>query len=70
MYFIAIAESHIYENPDVLYEGGLIYEEAITMDNYLVPYQMEFNEDFLEGRTVIDQSPKKEEEEEVTLNCF
>ncbi|XP_033746435.1 uncharacterized protein LOC117331705 isoform X2 [Pecten maximus] len=58
-------ESDIYENPDVLYEGGLQNTDELTLETYLVPYKLQFSQDFLEGKLPIEQKagPKEEDKE-------
>ncbi|XP_060076269.1 uncharacterized protein LOC132555908 [Ylistrum balloti] len=58
-------ESDIYENPDVLYEGGLQNTDELTLETYLVPYKLKFSQDFLEGKLPIEQKagPKEEDKE-------
>ncbi|XP_053378335.1 uncharacterized protein LOC123529192 isoform X3 [Mercenaria mercenaria] len=49
-------ESDVYEDPRVLYEMIRDEEEPVTLENYLVPYDhIEFDKDFLEGKTRIEQ---------------
>ncbi|XP_021350983.1 uncharacterized protein LOC110448841 isoform X2 [Mizuhopecten yessoensis] len=56
-------ESDIYENPDVLYEGGLQNTDELTLDTYLVPYKIQFSQDFLEGKLPIEQKTAHAEED-------
>ncbi|XP_069141292.1 uncharacterized protein [Argopecten irradians] len=56
-------ESDIYENPDVLYEGGLQNTDELTLETYLVPYKLKFSQDFLEGKLPIEQKAGTKEEE-------
>ncbi|XP_052781074.1 uncharacterized protein LOC128217749 isoform X5 [Mya arenaria] len=49
-------ESDVYEDPRVLYEMLREEDEPVTLENYLVPYDhLEFDKDFLEGKTKIEQ---------------
>ncbi|KAH3816567.1 hypothetical protein DPMN_118085, partial [Dreissena polymorpha] len=49
-------ESDVYEDPRVLYELLVEDDEEVTLDNYLVPYDnLAFDNDFLEGKTKIEQ---------------
>ncbi|KAK3608331.1 hypothetical protein CHS0354_030785 [Potamilus streckersoni] len=55
-------ESDVYEDPSVLYEGIIPNPDPLTKDNYLVPYQIEFSRDFLEGKLKIEHKKAKTEE--------
>ncbi|KAL4225908.1 hypothetical protein ACF0H5_013896 [Mactra antiquata] len=49
-------ESDVYEDPRVLYEMLREDDEPVTLENYLVPFDhLEFDKDFLEGKTKIEQ---------------
>ncbi|XP_059144785.1 uncharacterized protein LOC131931960 [Physella acuta] len=55
-------ESMIYEDPAVVYEGVAPYPDPISLDNYLIPYDIEFSKDFLEGKIqIIPEVLKKQE---------
>ncbi|XP_025106269.1 uncharacterized protein LOC112571485 isoform X6 [Pomacea canaliculata] len=55
-------ESFVYEDLAVMYEGVTANPDPIDLDNYLVPYDIEFSKDFLEG--ILDLEPVKVKTEE------
>ncbi|XP_076448164.1 uncharacterized protein LOC143284909 isoform X2 [Babylonia areolata] len=55
-------ESYVYEDPAVVYEGVVADPDPISLENYLVPFEIEFSKDFLEGKLTLE--PKREEPEE------
>ncbi|XP_070192502.1 uncharacterized protein [Littorina saxatilis] len=52
-------ESYVYEDPAVAYEGFVEDPDPIDLETYLVPYEIEFSKDFLEGK--VNLEPSKEE---------
>ena len=48
----------IYEDPAVMYEGVSANPDPVDLESYLVPFDIDFSTDFLEGRKSI--SPTKE----------
>ncbi|XP_077862230.1 uncharacterized protein LOC102809590 [Saccoglossus kowalevskii] len=46
-------ESDIYEDPAVRYEGAAANPDPIDMQNYLVPFELDFTSDFLEKLTAL-----------------
>ncbi|XP_048253112.1 uncharacterized protein LOC124133882 isoform X3 [Haliotis rufescens] len=56
-------ESFVYEDPAVMYEGAMGNPDPITLSNYLVPYELEFSKDFLEGKLQLDPMKAKKDEE-------
>ncbi|GFR91984.1 WD repeat-containing protein 87 [Elysia marginata] len=55
-------ESFICEDPAVMYEGVSPNPDPVTLNNYLVPFDIEFSKDFLEGRVKLEPEAVKEEE--------
>ncbi|KAL5018591.1 hypothetical protein ScPMuIL_004313 [Solemya velum] len=55
-------ESEIYEDPAVRYEG-LVSEDNLTLDKYLVPFDIEFSNDFIEGKMKINDIMEETEED-------
>ncbi|KAH9503741.1 hypothetical protein Btru_066529 [Bulinus truncatus] len=53
-------ESVIYEDPAVMFEGIIPYPDPITLENYLVPFDIEFSKDFLEGKIKNKPEPELE----------
>ncbi|KAK7499549.1 hypothetical protein BaRGS_00009201 [Batillaria attramentaria] len=47
-------ESFVYEDPAVMYEGVTANPDPIDLENYLVPYEIEFSKDFLEGKLTLE----------------
>ncbi|XP_041348822.1 uncharacterized protein LOC121368244 isoform X2 [Gigantopelta aegis] len=56
-------ESFVYEDPAVMYEGIVDNPDPINMESYLVPYEIEFTKDFLEGKLELNPLVQKHEEE-------
>ncbi|CAG5133957.1 unnamed protein product, partial [Candidula unifasciata] len=54
-------ESYICEDPAVLNEGVAPNHDHVTLENYLVPFDIEFSKDFLEGRVALEPENEKEE---------
>ncbi|BFZ08967.1 hypothetical protein BsWGS_12006 [Bradybaena similaris] len=54
-------ESYICEDPAVLYEGVSPNHDQVTLENYLVPFDIEFSKDFLEGRVTMEPGTVTEE---------
>ncbi|CAL1535162.1 unnamed protein product [Lymnaea stagnalis] len=52
-------ESVIYEDPAVMYEGIIPYPDPITLENYLVPFDIEFSKDFFEGKVELEPQSLK-----------
>ncbi|XP_074644622.1 uncharacterized protein LOC141901337 [Tubulanus polymorphus] len=59
-------ESEIYEDPAVVFEGVSENPDAVDIDSYLIPFNMEFSQDFIEGRTAFKQSDNEEDVESET----
>ncbi|XP_064632315.1 uncharacterized protein LOC135490771 isoform X2 [Lineus longissimus] len=57
-------ESDIYEDPAVAFEGVQEDPDPVDLDNYLVPYNMEFSDDFLIGKKPLVEVEEEESEEE------
>ncbi|XP_012943336.1 uncharacterized protein LOC101848406 [Aplysia californica] len=55
-------ESFICEDPAVLYEGVTPNPDPVNLQNYLVPFDIEFSKDFLEGRVKLEPEVVKKEE--------
>ncbi|GFO29093.1 WD repeat-containing protein 87, partial [Plakobranchus ocellatus] len=55
-------ESFICEDPAVMYEGVSPNPDPVTLSNYLVPFDIEFSKDFLEGKVNLEPEVAKEEE--------
>ncbi|KAK6176305.1 hypothetical protein SNE40_014612 [Patella caerulea] len=56
-------ESVIYEDPAVSYEGIVANPDPIDLEHYLIPYEIEFSKDFLEGKPLWDSSSEEENED-------
>uniref|UniRef100_A0A2C9M1A3 Uncharacterized protein n=2 Tax=Biomphalaria glabrata TaxID=6526 RepID=A0A2C9M1A3_BIOGL len=54
-------ESVIYEDPSVMFEGIIPYPDPMTLDSYLVPFDIEFSNDFLEGKMQNEPEPEVQE---------
>ncbi|XP_055882735.1 uncharacterized protein LOC106056024 isoform X2 [Biomphalaria glabrata] len=54
-------ESVIYEDPSVMFEGIIPYPDPMTLDSYLVPFDIEFSNDFLEGKMQNQPEPEVQE---------
>ncbi|RUS77658.1 hypothetical protein EGW08_014581 [Elysia chlorotica] len=55
-------ESFICEDPAVMYEGVSPNPDPVTLNNYLVPFDIEFSKDFLEGKVKLEPEALKQEE--------
>ncbi|ESO89998.1 hypothetical protein LOTGIDRAFT_164698 [Lottia gigantea] len=53
-------ESIIYEDPAVKFEGIGSDPDPIDLDQYLIPYEIEFSKDFLEGKPLWESSSEEE----------
>ncbi|XP_071815858.1 uncharacterized protein [Apostichopus japonicus] len=55
-------ESEIYEDPAVKYEGAAANPDPLSLESYLVPYNLDFSDRFLGGMTSSQQSQNNSDE--------